>query len=81
MMLTKFFAHGLGPGYKDFRIAIFAKPLYPSFNQFMLAFQNHNQLLETEAEASKHDFDLIKPSLASVDKEKWVMENDSPKGE
>ncbi|KAH7514104.1 hypothetical protein FEM48_Zijuj11G0053300 [Ziziphus jujuba var. spinosa] len=44
------FATGLGQNYKDFKIAMLTKPPYPTFNQFVLALQSHDQLMETETE-------------------------------
>lgn len=44
------FAHGLGPKYMDFRIAMLTKPPYPSFSQFLLALQSHEQTLITQKE-------------------------------
>lgn len=46
------FARGLGVDYKEFRIAMLAKPHFPSFNQFLLSLQSRNQFLKTEAEAN-----------------------------
>ena len=37
-------ARGLGAEYQDFRIAMLAKPPYPSFNQFVAALQGHEQM-------------------------------------
>ena len=37
-------ARGLGPKYKDFHTAMLTKPLYPSFHQFVMALQAHEQL-------------------------------------
>ncbi|KAL9422473.1 hypothetical protein AB3S75_034695 [Citrus x aurantiifolia] len=46
-------ARGLGPEYRDFKIAMLAKPLYPSFTQFVSALQGHEQLLLDEAKEKK----------------------------
>ena len=46
-------ARGLGMEYKDFRVAMLAKPPYPSFNQFVLALQGHEQMLLNEKDDRK----------------------------
>ncbi|KAL9463183.1 hypothetical protein AB3S75_001062 [Citrus x aurantiifolia] len=47
-------ARGLRMEYKDFRVAMLAKPPYPSFNQFVLALQGHEQMLFNEKHYRKH---------------------------
>lgn len=46
-------ARGLGPRYKDFRMVMLSKPPYPSYNQFILSLQNHEQAMMLE-EASNN---------------------------
>lgn len=53
------FVRGLGSNYKNFKITRLAKLPYPSFNQFILAFHNHNKLSEMEVESSKHNFNQV----------------------
>jgi len=38
------FAYGLGPRYETFHVAMLTKPPYPSFSQFLLALQGHEQI-------------------------------------
>lgn len=38
-------AHGLGPKYQDFRLAMLTKPPYPRFNQLVLSLQGYEQVL------------------------------------
>ena len=47
------FAHGLGPRYENFRIAMLTKPPYPSFSQFLLALQGYEQSLTAQKEEEK----------------------------
>ena len=47
------FARCLGIEYKDFIVAMFAKPPYPSFNQFVLALQGHKRMLLNEKDDKK----------------------------
>ncbi|KAF2322319.1 hypothetical protein GH714_011220 [Hevea brasiliensis] len=47
------FALGLGPRYENFRIAMLTKPPYPSFSQFLLALQGHEQSLNARKEEEK----------------------------
>ena len=37
----------------DFRVAMLSKPSYPSYNQFVLALQGHEQMIMTENEENK----------------------------
>ena len=37
----------------DFRVAMLSKPPYPSYNQFVLALQGHEQMIMTENEGNK----------------------------
>ena len=37
----------------DFRVAMLSKPPYPSYNQFVLALQGHEQMIMTENEENK----------------------------
>ncbi|RVX04589.1 Retrovirus-related Pol polyprotein from transposon RE1 [Vitis vinifera] len=46
-------AQGLGTKYMDFRVAMLSKPPYPSYNQFVLALQGHEQMIMTENEENK----------------------------
>ncbi|RVX14187.1 Retrovirus-related Pol polyprotein from transposon RE1 [Vitis vinifera] len=46
-------AQGLGTKYMDFRVAMLSKPQYPSYNQFVLALQGHEQMIMTENEENK----------------------------
>ena len=49
-------AKGLGNKYmdfRDFRVAMLSKPPYPSYNQFVLALQGHEQMVMTENEEHK----------------------------
>ncbi|KAH9747507.1 hypothetical protein KPL70_004741 [Citrus sinensis] len=46
-------ARGLGPEYRDFKVAMLAKPPYPTYNQFVLALQGHEQMLCNEQEDKK----------------------------
>lgn len=48
-------ARGLGIEYKDFKVAILAKPPYHSFNQFVLALQGHEQMLLNEKDDRKQE--------------------------
>ena len=36
---------GLRTKYMDFQVAILSKPLYPSYNQFVMPLQGHEQLI------------------------------------
>ncbi|XP_012856951.1 PREDICTED: uncharacterized protein LOC105976216 [Erythranthe guttata] len=47
------FANGLGPKYENFRLAMLTKPPYPTFSQFVLALQGHEQSLETLRDEEK----------------------------
>lgn len=47
------FARGLGPKYQDFRVAMLTNPPYPTFSQFVMALQSHDQLLETNSETNQ----------------------------
>lgn len=47
-------ARGLGPRYKDFRLAMLSKPPYPSYNQFVLSLQSHEQTLLLEESSNDH---------------------------
>ncbi|TXG48399.1 hypothetical protein EZV62_027693 [Acer yangbiense] len=47
------FAHGLGKKYMDFRTAMLTKPPYPSFSQFVLALQGHEQAVLAHKEEEK----------------------------
>ena len=44
------FSQGLGPRYENFSLAMLAKPPYPSFAQFVLSLQGHEQGLATKNE-------------------------------
>ncbi|RVW93768.1 Retrovirus-related Pol polyprotein from transposon RE1 [Vitis vinifera] len=46
-------AQGLGTKYMDFRVAMLSKPPYPSYNQFVLALQGHEQMIMIENEENK----------------------------
>ena len=46
-------AQGLGNKYMDFRVAMLSKPPYPSYNQFVLALQEHEQMVMIEKEEHK----------------------------
>lgn len=47
------FAYGLGPSYETFRVAMLTKPPYPSFSQFLLAPQGHEQIQNAQKEEEK----------------------------
>ncbi|XP_075474740.1 uncharacterized protein LOC142505585 isoform X1 [Primulina tabacum] len=47
------FARGLGSQYTNFQNAWLTKPPYPSFNQFVLALQGHEQTLSSQQEEEK----------------------------
>ena len=47
------FAHGLGQKYMDFWTAMLTKPPYPSFSQFVLALQGHEQAILSHKEEEK----------------------------
>lgn len=63
------FARGLESEYKEFRIAMLAKPPFLSFNQFLLALQCHNHFFETEAETSRHGINHTQVYIGERDKE------------
>ncbi|KAF7824604.1 Retrovirus-related Pol polyprotein from transposon RE1 [Senna tora] len=48
------FAHGLGPRYESFRVAMLTKPPYPSFSQFLLALQGHEQIQNSQKEEERN---------------------------
>ncbi|KAK3194487.1 hypothetical protein Dsin_025797 [Dipteronia sinensis] len=47
------FARGLGNQYMDFRTAMLTKPSIPSFSQFVLSLQGHEQTLASQREDKK----------------------------
>lgn len=47
-------ARGLGAKYKDFRTAMLAKAPYPTYNQFVVAPQAHEQMMINESEEKDH---------------------------
>ena len=47
-------ARGLGPKYKDFRMAMLTKPPYPSYNQFIMSLKAHEQMIQLESRYSEH---------------------------
>ncbi|XP_074575272.1 uncharacterized protein LOC141831767 [Curcuma longa] len=47
------FARGLGPKYETFRLAMVTKPPYPTFNQFVLALQGHEQILQIQRDEER----------------------------
>ncbi|TXG67661.1 hypothetical protein EZV62_008936 [Acer yangbiense] len=47
------FAQGLGNQYMDFRTAMLTKPPIPSFSQFVLSLQDHEQTLTSQREEEK----------------------------
>ena len=51
------FAHGLGGDYMHFRTTMLTKPPYPSFNQFVMALQGHEQTVLTQRNEEKHFLD------------------------
>ncbi|XP_059650359.1 uncharacterized protein LOC132296147 [Cornus florida] len=50
-------ARGLGPKYQDFRMVMLSKPPYPSFTQFVLSLQNHEQMITEQREEEKRIVD------------------------
>lgn len=50
-------ANGLEAKYQDFRVAMLTKPPYPSFNQFVLALQGHEQSIIAQREEEKQYID------------------------
>lgn len=50
-------AHGLGLKDENFRLVMLTKLPFPSFNEFVLAFQGHEQSLEASKEEEKHYVD------------------------
>ena len=53
-------AHGFRLGVWDFKVAMLAKPPCPTYNQFVLAFQEHKQMLYNEQEDNKQFINLNK---------------------
>ncbi|KAL5738660.1 hypothetical protein ACOSP7_031421 [Xanthoceras sorbifolium] len=51
------FASGLGNQYMDFRTAMLSKPPLPSFQQFLLALQGHEQTLLSNHEEEKRSIE------------------------
>lgn len=54
--LTKVVMHlarGLGSNYRAFKIAMLSKPPNPTYNQFILALENHAQQISLEVEEEK----------------------------
>ncbi|KAH9648576.1 retrovirus-related pol polyprotein from transposon RE1 [Citrus sinensis] len=51
-------ARGLGYRYQDFKLAQLSKPPYPSFKQFVMALENHEQTLINFEEEKKNTINL-----------------------
>ncbi|XP_075101859.1 uncharacterized protein LOC142177285 [Nicotiana tabacum] len=47
-------ARGFGAKYKDFRTAMLAKAPYPTYNQFAVSLQSHEQMMINESEEKDH---------------------------
>ena len=50
---------GLGNKYKEFQIVVLSKPLYLSFNQFIMSLQNFEQIYLAKG---NHQLIIIRPS-------------------
>ncbi|CAJ2674541.1 unnamed protein product [Trifolium pratense] len=48
------FAYGLGSRYETFRVAMLTKPPYPSFSQFLVALQGHEQIQNVRKDEEKN---------------------------
>lgn len=57
-------ARGLGPKYQDFRLAMLSKPPYPTFKQFLMALENHEQDLIAQEEETKNNYNQAQAFLS-----------------
>ena len=57
-------ARGLGPKYQDFRLAMLPKPPYPTFKQFLMALENHEQDLIFQEEETKNNYNQAQAFLS-----------------
>jgi len=63
-------ARGLGYRYQDFKLAQLSKPPYPSFKQFVMALENHEQTLINFEEEKKNTINLAKAFFSQRGKRK-----------
>ena len=67
---------GLGYRYQDFKLAQFSKPPYPSFKQFVMALENHEQTLINFKEEKKNTINLAQAFFANeARKRSWFYSN------